>query len=87
MRRKKTPTEALRLAVELFGSERKLAQACGLAQQNMNRAIKRGRVSPHLAIAIQRATGGNVTASELRPDLWRRAEDVPIELKQPAASR
>jgi DNA-binding transcriptional regulator YdaS (Cro superfamily) len=78
---------ALRRAVELFGSENRLAAALGISQQNLNRAVRRGRVSPQLAIAIQKATGGNVTASELRPDLWRRAQDVPVEVKQPAASR
>jgi DNA-binding transcriptional regulator YdaS (Cro superfamily) len=71
--------EALARAVNMFGSEKKLAAAVGVAQQVLNRAVKRGRVSPELAIAIQKATGGIVTANDLRPDLWRRAEDVPVE--------
>ena len=73
---------AIERAVELFGSEKKLAAAVGIAQQVLNRAVRRGRVSPELAIAIQKATGGYVTANELRPDLWRRAEDVPVEKRQ-----
>jgi DNA-binding transcriptional regulator YdaS (Cro superfamily) len=81
------PLDALRRAVELFGSENKLAAALGISQQNLNRAVRRGRVSPQLAIAIQKATRGSVTADELRPDLWRRAQDVPVEINQPAASR
>lgn len=70
---------AITRAIELFGSEAKLARATGFAQQVFNRAVRRGRVSAELAIAIQKATGGAVTADELRPDLWRRAEDVPVE--------
>ena len=70
---------ALARAVTMFGSEKKLAAAVGVAQQVFNRAVRRGRVSPELAKAIQIATGGMVTANELRPDLWRRAEDVPVE--------
>jgi DNA-binding transcriptional regulator YdaS (Cro superfamily) len=73
---------AIDRAIELFGSEKKLAAAVGYAQQVFNRAVRRGRVSPELAIAIQKATGGHVTANELRPDLWRRAEDVPVEKRQ-----
>ena len=84
MSRRSTPESnrsrsALARAVKMFGSEKKLAVAVGIAQQVLNRAVKRGRVSPELAKAIQRATGGAVTANELRPDLWRRAEDVPVE--------
>jgi DNA-binding transcriptional regulator YdaS (Cro superfamily) len=73
---------AIDRAVMIFGSEKKLAAAVGVAQQVLNRAVRRGRVSPELAIAIQRATKGFVTANELRPDLWRRAEDVPVEKRQ-----
>jgi DNA-binding transcriptional regulator YdaS (Cro superfamily) len=87
MARKKSPIRALNLAVEFFGSENKLALAIGITQQNINRAVRRGRVSPQVAMAIQKATGGYVTANELRPDIWRKARDVPIEIKQPAASR
>jgi DNA-binding transcriptional regulator YdaS (Cro superfamily) len=87
MARKKSPIRALNLAVEFFGSENKLALAIGITQQNINRAVRRGRVSPQVAMAIQRATGGYVTANELRPDIWRKARDVPIEIKQSAASR
>jgi DNA-binding transcriptional regulator YdaS (Cro superfamily) len=84
MPRRSTPKSdgsrsALARAVAMFGSETKLAMAVGIAQQVLNRAVRRGRVSPELAKAIQRATGGAVTANELRPDLWRRAEDVPVE--------
>ena len=73
---------AIDRAIELFGSETKLARATGIAQQVFNRAVKRGRVSAELAISIQKATGGIVTANELRPDLWRRPEDVPVEKRQ-----
>jgi DNA-binding transcriptional regulator YdaS (Cro superfamily) len=76
-KRKLTINRALAKAVDLFGSEKALAEAVGIAQQNMNRAIKRGRVSPTVAIGIHHATNGLVTADELRPDLWTRPDHVP----------
>jgi DNA-binding transcriptional regulator YdaS (Cro superfamily) len=63
----------------LFGSEQALAAACDVTQAAINKAKRLSRVSPELAMAIHRATGGHVTGSELRPDLWRNARDVPIE--------
>lgn len=69
---------AVARAVALAGSQDKLAAACGVTQVAISRANTRGRVSPQLAIAIHRATGGAVPGSLLRPDLWRRPQDVPI---------
>jgi DNA-binding transcriptional regulator YdaS (Cro superfamily) len=70
---------AVACAIALKGSEQKLAAACGVTQPAISRAKKRGRLSPRLALAIHRATGGAVPASALRPDLWRRPQDVPVE--------
>jgi hypothetical protein len=33
----------------------------------------------HEAVCIHVITGGEVPASQLRPDIWRRKEDVPVE--------
>jgi DNA-binding transcriptional regulator YdaS (Cro superfamily) len=79
--RKSPQVEAFDRAISMFGSENRLAEAIGWAQQNVNAAVRRGRCSAEMAIAIQRATGGLVTANELRPELWRRAADVPVEKK------
>jgi DNA-binding transcriptional regulator YdaS (Cro superfamily) len=68
---------AIVCAIALKGSEQKLAAACGVTQPAIWKAKTRGRLSPRLALAIHRATGGAVPASALRPDLWRRPRDVP----------
>jgi DNA-binding transcriptional regulator YdaS (Cro superfamily) len=71
--------DAVACAIALKGSEQKLAAACGVTQPAIWQAKTRGRLSPRLALAIHRATGGAVPASALRPDLWRRPQDVPVE--------
>lgn len=56
-------------AIARFGSEVKLARAAGVAQSSINEA-KRGNVGPRVAIAIERATEGEITRAQLRPDLF-----------------
>lgn len=67
-------------AVEIVGSQPKLAARIGRSQQQiwalMNTAEK---ISAEDAIGIHIATAGEVPASSMRPDLWRRADDVPVE--------
>lgn len=63
-------TELLHQAIERFGSETKAAQAAGVSQPTFNEAKKLGRAGPKLAIGIDRATDGEISKSELRPDLW-----------------
>src|SRR5258708_24857419 len=64
-------------AIRIAGSECKLAQATGYSQVAINKAKRRGSVSPAMALAVHRITGGVVPASALRPDLWARPQDVP----------
>jgi DNA-binding transcriptional regulator YdaS (Cro superfamily) len=68
----------LERAIRLAGSESRLAAAIGYSQVAVNKARRRGAVSPRMALAVHRFTGGTVPASELRPDLWARPQDVPI---------
>jgi DNA-binding transcriptional regulator YdaS (Cro superfamily) len=56
-------------AIALLGSQAKLADACGVTQASIWQAKKAGRVSAELALLIERATGGEITARQLRPDL------------------
>lgn len=56
-------------AIEIAGSQTKLAEACGVKQQSIWQAKDAGRVSAELALLIERAVAGKVTARELRPDL------------------
>jgi DNA-binding transcriptional regulator YdaS (Cro superfamily) len=57
-------------AIKHFGSEVKLAAAIGVSQTAINKAKRRARVSAEMAVAIERASGGVVSRSEFRPDLW-----------------
>ena len=65
-------------AIRLAGSESKLAAATGYSQVAINKARRRGAVSPEMALAVHRSTGAAVPASALRPDLWARPQDVPL---------
>jgi len=70
-------------AIALLGTQAKLADACGVTQASIWQAKEAGRVSAELALLIERATAGEVTARQLRPDLpWpdpRLASDVRVE--------
>ena len=70
-------------AIALLGTQAKLADACGVTQASIWQAKKAGRVSAELALLIERATAGEVTARQLRPDLpWpdpRLASDVRLK--------
>ena len=66
-------------AIALKRTQHRLARACGVTQAAISSAKLGGRLSPQLAMAIHRATAGAVPGSALRPDLWRRPEDVPVE--------
>jgi DNA-binding transcriptional regulator YdaS (Cro superfamily) len=67
-------------AIEIAGgSEAKLAEAIGFTQPAINKAKRSGRTGPRLALAIHHFTKGVVPASELRPDLWTKPEDVPAD--------
>jgi DNA-binding transcriptional regulator YdaS (Cro superfamily) len=61
--------ELLETAISQLGSQAKLAEACGVKQQSIWQAKDSGRVSAELALLIEKATGGTVTAKGLRPDL------------------
>lgn len=65
-------------AIRLAGSETKLGKGTGFSQVAINKAKHKGRASPEMALAIHRFTGGVVSASTIRPDIWARPEDVPI---------
>ena len=78
--------KALQRAVDQFGSEHALAIACGVTQSAISKAKHTTRVSPELALAIHRATRGEVPGSVLRPDLWRKASHVPTPRKRKRTS-
>lgn len=65
-----TPNQHLARAIKIAGSQGKLAKAAGCSQNAICQSLKRGRVSANLAVAIEEATGREVTRGQLRPDLW-----------------
>lgn len=61
--------ELIEKAIGILGSQAKLADACGVRQPSIWQAKSTERCSAELAMAIEKATGGQVTAAEIRPDL------------------
>jgi len=57
-------------AIEIIGSEAKLARAAGVSQPVLNVAKQSGKVGPKLALGIHRATGGAVSRSDLCPEYY-----------------
>ena len=70
-------SELIIKAVKQLGSQAKLAEKCGVSQQSIWQAKDTERCSAELAMAIEKATAGEVTAAKLRPDLpWPAAPQV-----------
>ena len=70
---------AIEQAVALLGSERELARACGVVQNTIWKAKRNEVISVALAKAIHKATAGKVSGSDLRPDVWRSPDHVPLD--------
>lgn len=68
-------------AVELKGSQQKLADALGCSQQQISYLLNEAtKISAEMAVGIERATGGEISRQALRPDLY-----PPADAKQVAA--
>jgi len=63
----KPTQQKLRLlkAIELLDGASNLARAANVSPQVINNAVRRGSVSPELALAIELATKGEVTKESL----------------------
>jgi DNA-binding transcriptional regulator YdaS (Cro superfamily) len=71
-------------AIAIVGSQRRLAELTGLAQQMVSKLLYKERgISAETAVAIERATDGKVARSALRPDLW--TKPPPNARRSPAA--
>lgn len=68
------PTSPINKAVEIVGSQNKLAKILGKRQSVIWAWLKRGYISAEYAIPIEHATGGQVTRHELRPDIYPEEE-------------
>lgn len=78
-------TSLIEKAIALAGSEAKLGAMAGYSQNAIWSAKRNGRISPELADAIQKATGGLVRRQDLRPDIF--AEDGDETPRPPKAQR
>jgi DNA-binding transcriptional regulator YdaS (Cro superfamily) len=65
-----TESPAMERAIQIAGSEAKLAVLIGCSQVAVNKAKRRGKCSAEMAVEIDRALKGAVTKLELRPDLF-----------------
>ena len=57
-------------AIELAGSECKLAKLAGVSQPSINQAKKAGRVSASLALKIESGLRGAVSKEQLCPEIF-----------------
>lgn len=65
--------EALQRAIDIAGGQSALARLLGKKQGHVWHWLHQvQRLSPEIAIAIERATEGKVSRGELRPDIFGR---------------
>ncbi len=56
-------------AIEICGSQSELARRCGIKQGSVWNWLHRGKyLSPQMAIAIEKATRGEIKRKQLLPD-------------------
>jgi len=71
--------EHIRRAVGIAGSQQKLAVRAGFSQQHISYLLNSAdQISAESAVAIDRATGGQVSRAQLRPDLFS-VEEVTFQ--------
>jgi DNA-binding transcriptional regulator YdaS (Cro superfamily) len=72
-----TRRKLIERAIAIAGSEKKLGERCGCSQHKIWKAKVTEKVDAELALKIERAVGGAVTAAQLRPDLpWPSPSDA-----------
>lgn len=69
-------TTAIERAVQAAGGRAKLADACGVRYQAVEKWVRLDRVPAERVLQIEEATGGAVSRHELRPDLYPRPETL-----------
>ncbi|NBM55819.1 helix-turn-helix domain-containing protein [Proteus sp. G2669] len=62
--------EAIKNAIDIVGTQKKLGEACGLTQQAVFKWLhNKAKVSPEYIPLIVKATNGQIRAKDIRPDL------------------
>lgn len=68
---------ALERAIEILGTQYALAHAIGAKQQHISYWVNKGKSVPaKYAISIERATNGQVTRSEICPEVFNESTDA-----------
>lgn len=66
----------IKRAISLLGSQQKLAELTGLSQQGVSYLLNQApRVTAEVAVAIERATSGQIRKADLRPDIFNPTGD------------
>lgn len=73
-------------AIEVLGTQQALAEALGISSPSISEWKRRGQVPATRCRAIEAATGGKVSAHDLRPDLFRPPAAGPIRIDTPDAA-
>lgn len=61
--------KTIQKAIDIAGSQKKLADLCGVAQPTVWRWLHGGGIEARYVMKIVSATDGKVKATEIRPDL------------------
>ncbi len=60
----------IKIAIQLIGTQAKLAKTIGTSQPQIAAWLKAQRAPEHWVIKIEKATGGVITRYQLRPDVY-----------------
>lgn len=74
-----TPIER---AIEIVGGQQKLAAACGVRYQAVQKWVRHG-VPAERVLDIEAATDGKISRHDLRPDIYPRDPSRQSELRAP----
>lgn len=61
--------KTIQQAIDIAGSQKKLADLCGVAQPTVWRWLHGGGIDARYVMKIVSATNGKIKAAEIRPDL------------------
>ncbi|MGL4352235.1 MAG: transcriptional regulator [Plesiomonas shigelloides] len=62
--------ESIKIAIDIVGTQKKLADACGVSQAAVQKWLNgKSKVAPQNVLQLVNATRGEVKAYQIRPDL------------------
>lgn len=65
-------------AIRVVGTQTELGSRCGVSYQAVQKWQKSGVVPAERVLLVERATGGQVTAHEMRPDVFGPIEQSEV---------